>query len=238
MRCLAVMLLLLAQPVWAGPCRQALVLALDVSGSVNAQEYQQQVNGLADALDSPEVRHLILFGADAPVALAVFEWSSRNHQLMIQPWVMLNSPGALDAAIARIRQHRKQRAGLKTALGTALMHAAALLRQQPDCWRKTIDVSGDGPNNIGATPAQTYDTTDFGGATVNALVIGSTDRDFGLSDHDLQRYFEQEVLMGPGAFSIIAHGYADYARAMQLKLERELQLPIFGSLSADHEKQP
>lgn len=134
----------LGQAAEAQTCRLALVLALDVSGSVDPVEYVQQVSALAAALDHPDVRAEILDGSGALVSLAVFEWSSRNHQYVIQPWIAIDSSDALDAAIARIRSHRKVRAGLKTALGTALLFAASLLEDRSACWVKTIDVSGDG----------------------------------------------------------------------------------------------
>lgn len=218
----------------ARECRQALVLALDVSGSVNSTEFAQQIEGLANALDDAQVRALILQGSEAPVVLTVFEWSSRNHQHIIQPWISLDSTAALDSAILRIRSHRKVRAGLKTALGTALHFAAKLLQKQQHCWRKTIDVSGDGKNNIGATPKQVFALGAFEGIMVNALVVGdpaaTSVEGNGLSQAALRSYFETEVIRGPGAFAIIAQGYVDFARAMQLKLMREMSLPIFGRL--------
>lgn len=225
----------LAQPAMAQQCSHALVLALDVSGSVNPTEYAQQIDGLAAALNDPDIRALILSQADAPVSLAVFEWSSRNHQYVIQPWVRLNNAAALDGAILRIRSHRKVRAGLKTALGTALTYAAALLDLQAGCWRHTIDVSGDGTNNIGATPQMAYRLPNFDRVTVNALVVGDprngSAEGSGLTPEALQAYFEAEVLHGDNAFSMIANGYSDYARAMKRKLEKELALPIFGEAS-------
>ena len=221
-----------ALPVQAQSCRHALVLALDVSGSVNPTEYAQQVEGLATALNDPEVRSLILWSADAPVALAVFEWSSRNHQFIIQPWTSLDSPAALDQAILRIRSHQPVRAGLKTGLGTALTFGATLLEEQSHCWQRTIDVSGDGKNNIGRTPAEAYRMSAFSQITVNALVVGdppsASDEGTGISSQALVQYYEDEVIHGPRAFAMIADGHADYARAMRLKLLRELALPIFG----------
>ena len=237
MRLFLCLFLIVSSPAHALQCRQALVLALDVSGSVNEEEYQQQINGLAAALDSEAVRSLILFGADAPVSLAVFEWSSRNHQLLIQPWISLDGANALDLAIARIRAHRKQRAGLKTALGTSLMFAQALLEQRPDCWLHTIDVSGDGPNNIGATPQEVYQSIDFGRTTVNALVIGNTGWGTAEADRALEAYYQSSVIRGPAAFTMTAHGYSDYARAMQRKLERELQHPMLGQFDNGNEAQ-
>ncbi len=230
---LSLVLMCLPLAATAQQCRQALVLALDVSGSVDEAEFAQQINGLAAALDDPEVRSLILFGADAPVMLSVFEWSSQNHQYLIQPWVRLDSPAALDGAIARIRTHRKVRAGLKTALGRALEFSAALLTQQPRCWRHTIDVSGDGKNNIGPEARDLYALRMFDRVTVNALVVGDPGRDDGLgagiTTAELLAYFEQDVIHGPDAFTMVAQGYGDYARAMRRKLMRELEFPVLGA---------
>lgn len=226
--------LFLASAAQAEACRQALVLALDVSGSVNEFEYQQQIDGLAFALNDPEVRSLILLGDGPPVTLAVFEWSSRNHQFIIQPWIRLDSPQALDLAIARIRSHQKVRAGLRTALGTALGFAEGLLSQQSDCWQLTVDVSGDGENNIGATPADMYRRTAFDRITVNALVVVDSRTEMGdtinQSAEMLETYYKEQVIHGPNAFTMIAEGYADYGRAMRLKLIKELAPPVFGWL--------
>ena len=218
-------------------CRQALVFALDVSGSVNAQEFRDQVDGLAAALGSPEVRDLILTGTETPVVLAAFEWSSRNHQHVILPWTRITDAAALDRVIARIAAHRPVRAGLKTAMGQALLFAAEMLSGQAHCWTQTIDVSGDGRNNIGPVPRQAYELPQFSGVNVNALVIGQPDRDAAtstrpsLSREELRAYFETQVIKGPNSFAIVARGYADYARAMREKLLLELELPVFGALS-------
>lgn len=227
----------MASPVQAQQCSIALVLALDVSGSVDEAEYNQQITGLAAALNDPDVRSLIIFSADAPVSLAVFEWSSRNHQYIIQPWVSLNGPGALDRAITRIGSHQKVRAGLKTAMGTALDFGAAMLDQQSHCWQRTIDVSGDGTNNIGVSPQDVYRDPAFDQITVNALVVGNpsntSDDGTDLSPEALRHYYEAEVIHGPQAFAMVAYGYDDYARAMQRKLMRELALPVLGEIALD-----
>jgi hypothetical protein len=224
-----------ASAAQAQSCRQALLLALDVSGSVNATEYRQQTDGLAVALNAPDVRELILAGTDAPVMLAIYEWSSRNHQFVIQPWVALDSPAALDAVIENMRVHRPIRAGLKTALGTSLTFGAGMLDQQAHCWELTIDVSGDGRNNIGPTPSQAYALAGFERVTVNALVVGHPigfvpeARD--MAAQDLRAYFEAAVIRGPNAFAMVANGYGDYADAMRRKLIRELSQPMLGLLS-------
>jgi hypothetical protein len=235
MRVLLLMACLFGGAAQAQSCRQALLLALDVSGSVNALEYRQQTDGLAAALNAPEVRDLILTSMDAPVMLAIYEWSSRNHQFVIQPWIALNSTASLDRVIENMRAHRPVRAGLKTALGTSLTYGAGMLAQQDHCWQLTIDVSGDGRNNIGPTPAQAYELSEFDRVTVNALVIGDAlggkiDSN-GLSGEILRQYFEDEVIRGPQAFSLNANGYGDYAAAMRRKLIRELDQPMLGLLA-------
>ena len=229
----ALVLCIFAKGVSAETCRLALVLALDVSGSVNETEYAQQLEGLAFALSSPVVRSAIL-DEEPPVFISVFEWSSRNHQFMIQPWASLETHADIDRVIGRILAYRKQRAGLKTALSTALLFAADLLQEKANCWQRTIDVSGDGKNNIGPPIAQAYRQPLFNGITINALVVGSpsngrdTDASAGTTREALKRYYEQEVIRGTGSFALIAYGYADYARAMQEKLLREISTPILG----------
>ena len=227
--------MLLLAPISAGAsqCRLALVLALDVSGSVNDTEYRQQLDGLASALESPEVRQAVLSGA-AAVRLAAFEWSSQNHQFVVQPWITLDSHAAIDEAAMRIRTYQKRRAGLKTALSTALLFAAQMLQDQPDCWKHTIDVSGDGKNNIGPDLSLIYRLEAFADVTVNALVVGNpasarqTVADEELAKGALKLYYDQTVVHGPGAFSIVADGYRDYARAMRKKLLREMDPPVIG----------
>ncbi|KNG95444.1 DUF1194 domain-containing protein [Pseudaestuariivita atlantica] len=230
---LLVFLLSIASSVQAN-CRHALVLALDVSGSVNDAEYALQVDGLADALASDPIRRLLLNGLP-PVKIAVFEWSSQNHQGLIQPWIAVEDDAALERLIARIRAHRKQRVGLKTAIGRALEFSAALMAEVPECWQQTVDISGDGKNNIGPVPRDITAFAAFDRITVNALIVTAppaTPRDAtkaAAKARELRRYYEREVIHGPAAFTIEAEGYEDYARAMELKLARELRVPVFGA---------
>lgn len=215
-------------------CRQALVLALDVSGSVNDDEYWLQINGLADALDTPNIRALVLSGGNAHLRLAVFEWSSQNHQRIVLPWTSLQSDLDIDNAITRIRAHKKQRQGLKTAIGRAQQYALGLLQRQQACWQHTIDVSADGKNNAGPLPTAVYTHPDFRDVTVNVLVVNdpneATAKIKQASKANLDAYFATEVLHGAGAFTQETAGYEDYARAMRKKLEREISVPIIGMI--------
>lgn len=236
MRLLWAIALSLCLATQAFACRHALVLALDVSGSVDAIEYQQQVSGLAFALRDSAIQDIILANTEQPVLLAVFEWSSQNHQYLILPWTELSSSTALESAITRIERHTKVRAGLKTALGTALLFGQRMLEQYPSCWQHTIDVSADGRNNSGLSAQSAY-AKGFGRTTVNALVVGNPEAASGegpgIEPSTLLRYFETDVIRGAASFAMIADGYEDYARAMKEKLERELQSLVIGQNGAE-----
>lgn len=208
-------------------CRHALVLALDISGSVNAEEYALQLNGVAAALLSPKVQSLILEQPDAPISLAIFEWSSERHQNLILDWTEIKSRNTLANIAIKVRSHYKDRVTLKTAIGSALNYGKALLDQKTDCDQRTIDISSDGANNDGPPPKETYTTQDFSGITVNALVVTLEDAAekqniIVVSREKLVNYFRTQVLHGPGSFSMMAVGYKDYERAMIEKLLLEL----------------
>lgn len=214
----------LAAPAEAGVCRLALALALDVSGSVDEAEYRLMHEGLARALQAPEVVEAFLTGD--PVAIYVFEWAGQVLQKSLLPgWQMVQSEedlARIAEAIARFSGSPPHvRPYTPTALGTALAHAGEVLTKGPDCRASTVDVSGDGWNNDGFGPATAYAMAAYEGVTVNALVIHAGPEDEGR----LVEWFQREVLRGPGAFHILAQGYEDFERAMEAKLRRELELP-------------
>ena len=128
-------LLLACLPVTghAAPCRQALALGLDVSGSVDAREYRLQMGGVAQALDDPAVRDKLLLQPDAPVSLLIFEWSGPQDQAVVVPWTAIDGPAALDGVIATLRATGRRDATPGTALGTAMQFGADRLAQRPEC---------------------------------------------------------------------------------------------------------
>tara|TARA_R110000868_G_scaffold69764_10_gene205560 strand:- start:49042 stop:49707 length:666 start_codon:yes stop_codon:yes gene_type:complete len=197
-----------------GHCRLALVLALDVSASVDAAEYALQRDGLVAALRAPDIQRAILQGQGA-VALSVFEWSGRQQQVVVLPWVMLRDRAALEQAIGVIARARRSYSGFPTAAGYGLGFGAGMLREAPACDRQVIDVSGDGINNEGFAPALAYKHFPFDGVVVNGLAILGP-------DEGVQRFYREEILHGPGAFMVTAEGFEDFRRAMTLKLFREL----------------
>lgn len=210
----------------AAECRLALVLAIDVSSSVDAAEDALQRNGLAAALLAPEVQAAI-FAADLPVALTAFEWSGRYNQDTLVPWTLLDSPGTLLGVAQQIAGSTRSYAEFPTAMGYALGHAAGLFDTGPDCLFRTVDVAGDGENNEGFTPQHAYRHFPFTDVTVNGLVIDTPEY---TAEQSLVDYYRTEVRHGPGAFIETADGFDDYERAMRRKLERELRPRVIGGL--------
>ncbi|WP_245972378.1 DUF1194 domain-containing protein [Rhodovulum iodosum] len=213
-------------------CRQALAIGLDVSGSVDALEYRLQVDGLAAALEHPEVAAALLAMPNAPVRLAVFEWAGQTDQRLLLPWAEIESAAALAAAAGHLRDSRRRATTHTTGLGAALIAGGRMLGDQAACWKRTLDVTGDGKSNEGPRPRDVRAAPALAGITVNALVIGTDaanridHAEVGLGE--LTAYFRAEVIRGADAFVETAMGFADFEAAMVRKLLRELEVPVLG----------
>ncbi|WP_299623432.1 DUF1194 domain-containing protein [Tateyamaria sp.] len=210
----------------AAACRLALLLALDVSSSVDATEDQLQRGGLVSALTAPEVQ-AAFFASDDPVALAVYEWSGRYNQEVVLDWLLIDSPAALLRAAETVAASERSHNEFPTAMGYALGYGAEMLGRAPQCLYKTIDMAGDGQNNEGFGPLLAYREFPFRDVTVNGLVVNAAEF---ASETQLISFYQNEVLWGPGAFMEVAQGFEDYERAMRRKLERELTPPVIGAL--------
>ena len=212
-------------------CRQALALGLDVSGSVDAREYRLQMGGLAAALSAPRVRDKLLVMPDAPVRIIVYEWSGPGDQAIVVPWTEIDSIASLNTIVATLEQTTRRDASPGTALGVAMSEGARHLTAQSECWKRTLDISGDGKSNLGPRPRDVKARMAASGITINALVIGVDDPRMGdirqAEIGELSSYFRAEVIVGPDAFVQTAIGFADYARAMEEKLVRELDGLVF-----------
>ncbi len=213
-----VSLCLLAAP--ADACRLALVLAIDVSTSIDADEDRLQRSGLAAALTAPEVQDAF-FASPEPVALQIFEWSGRAHQTDLTGWTMIRTPDDLIAVAGTVARSARSATGLPTAMGHALAHAAIMLGKAPDCLFQTIDIAGDGINNEGFGPASVYATFPLDGVIVNGLVIAG-------AEAGVAEYYRDQVIRGPAAFIEVAQGFADFEAAMRRKLVRELASQVIG----------
>ena len=213
-----------ASPAFA--CRLALLLALDVSSSVDATEDRLQRGGLVAALTAPEVQ-AAFFANDMPVALAVYEWSGRYNQEVVLDWLLIDSPAALVVAAETVAASVRSHSEFPTAMGYALGFGAEMLARAPRCLRQTIDMAGDGQNNEGFGPLLAYREFAFDEVTVNGLVVNAAEF---TSETMLIEFYQTEVLRGPGAFLEVAQGFEDYERAIRRKLERELTPPVIGSV--------
>jgi len=223
----ATLSLVCAATLWASDavanCRLALVLALDVSASVDADDYVLQRDGLANALNLDVIRNAILNGAPGDVALYIFEWSGRYQQDVITDWTMLTSNADIDGVIDQIEGHKRIYREFPTSLGYALGYAAGKLDKGPLCDRKVIDVSGDGTNNEGFPPSAAYENFPFSGVTVNGLVIQGR-------EEGVLEFYQGQVAYGPGAFVEYAEGFRDFENAMGRKLFREINGMVLGSI--------
>lgn len=196
-------------------CRLALTLAIDVSSSVDEDEYALQKNGLAAALDASEVRDAILFGGRGYVALSVYEWSGFGQQVLQLDWQTLRSHDDIDRAAVAISEMERSHDDFPTSIGPALGFGVQLLSRASFCERKVIDVSGDGVNNDRYGPREAYRHFNVAGVTVNGLVVLG-------DDPGVAEYYLTEVLHGSQAFMITALGYEDFRAAMTRKLYREV----------------
>ncbi|WP_282181091.1 DUF1194 domain-containing protein [Aliiroseovarius marinus] len=199
-------------------CRQALALGLDVSGSVDSQEYRLQIDGLANALESPEVVDKLLASSKTVINLAIYEWSGPGHQRVLRDWTALTSRSVIADIADGLRQSTRVPANPSTGLGRAMLFGAEMLAQRPDCWTHSLDVSGDGQSNSGPRPQDVRQDRLLENVVVNALVIGAS-----IPDRDLTSYFEAYVLHGFGSFTMQAESFKEFETAMIKKLLREVQ---------------
>lgn len=237
-RHVACLMLLMSGSQALAECRQALALGLDVSGSVDAREYRLQMDGLAQALDAQSVRGALLDTPGSHVAIMVYEWSGPGDHAVVLPWTAVTSATGLDEVIETLRSTQRREASPGTALGDAMTLGAGFLGLQPDCWRHTLDISGDGKSNLGTRPRDVKPVLERHDLTINALVIGADAPQIGDTRQteiaELSAYFGAEVILGPDAFVETALGFDNYAGAMQRKLEREVSVMMLSQFSDQH----
>ncbi len=229
---------LLALAVWShaavAACRQALALGLDVSGSVDAEEYQLQREGVARALGHPDVRAALFQMPGSAIRLMVYEWSADDYQRILLPWTDLTDPARLNQAIATLRGAPTIQRPYSTAIGSAVLMGARELAAHGDCWKRTIDISGDGKANDGPRPPVVRDLPLLEGVTVNGLIIGADILAGGdrreVEVGELSAYFRSNILRGPDAFLEVALGFEAFEEAMVRKLLREISVVAIGRL--------
>ena len=211
---LTLVLFLAALP--ARGCDVALALTIDVSGSINADEYRLQMEGLAAALEDGAVVDALV-GAKARVA--VIQWSGSSRQEVTVPWTDLLRPGDVAVLAAQVRAAERPWQHFSTAIGDMLTIAGTMM-ETVDCKRKVIDISGDGFSNEGIEPSVMRDALVARGVDINALAIVNATAPL------LADYFRDHVIGGPNAFVYTATGFSDYPRAIRRKLLDEVTEPV------------
>lgn len=201
-------------PASVQACDLALLLAIDISGSVDDSEYRLQVDGTADALLDPEVRDALLYGN---VALAVMQWSSIDMQRLVQPWQMMQSPAAITAFADQARAQERAFGKADTAVADALNFAIAQFDSAPSCKRRVIDISGDGVQNAGSPLPRARARAIDNGIVINAIAIEG----IGLA---ISEFYRRSVVT-KGGFVQTARGHVEYPHAIRAKLLREIVRP-------------
>ncbi len=201
----------------AEPVDLELLLAVDVSPSINRQEYILQMRGLAQALRAPTVIAAIQSLAPDGVAMALLMWAGEGERRLVVDWRRLVDRAGAEAFADAVDQAPRLRSRGGTAIGDAIRHGAALIDGNRFVGRRSvIDVSGDGRANRGIDPAWARDAALAAGLTVNGLAIRN-------EVPDLDVYYGEYVVGGPAAFVESASGFEDFAEAMKRKLAREIR---------------
>lgn len=195
-------------------CEVALVLALDVSRSVDRDEYALMRDGIASAFLDDEVRQLIEW-MPGGIMVTVTQWGGERQQRQAVPWQRIEGKAGIVRFVEAFTAQSRGFWMADTAVSEALVHADGMFGGAADCQRRVIDVSGDGIANAGAQVAPIARVIGAKGVTINGLVITG-------ARPDPVRFFEEQVIGGPFAFVETANSYADYPRAMKRKLLREL----------------
>ena len=194
----------------------ALVLAVDASGSVNQYRFDLQRDGYVAAFRHPQVIAAITSGPHGAIAVTVMQWTGPAQQVQVVPWTRLGGAAAADAFAAAIAEAPRRLFGGGTSISGAIDTGVALIAQSPFTGlRRVIDVSGDGANNRGRPAAEARDDAVAGGIVVNGLPIVAI-------EPYLDRYYEANVIGGPGSFMIAAASYEHFADAVRRKLILEI----------------
>lgn len=193
-----------------------LLLSLDVSASVDAREFELMTGGLAKALMSREVGSAIRNGRIGAIAISVLQWSGYQEQNIKIDWIRVSSPLELRNLADRIAGMPRRYLGGATDIGGAINFSRKHINSAPfQTNRRTIDVAGDGANNVNENPSRERDITVKSGIIINGLaVIGETQA--------LVPFYNFFVKGGPAAFVEEARDYDSFGTAMRRKLIREI----------------
>ena len=205
------------------PVDVELVIAVDVSYSMDPEEQALQREGYVQALTSREFMRALREGANGKIAITYFEWAGQFDQKIIMPWRLIEGPESADSVAAEIAAAPYRRAS-RTSISGGLLFAKPLFDHSGyRGLRRVIDVSGDGANNAGALIVPTRDDVLAAGITINGLPIMLKRPARGTMDiENLDVYYEDCVIGGPGAFVVPIHERKQFIEATRTKLVLEI----------------
>ncbi|MBY0332330.1 MAG: DUF1194 domain-containing protein [Acetobacteraceae bacterium] len=207
----------------AEPVDVLLVLAVDVSRSVDEDEAKLQREGYRAAVADPAVIEAIRGGMIGAIAIAYVEWAGAEYQRLVLPWQRLGT--AADAELWSERLAEAPRASLSwTSISGGIDFSRRVIADAPfEATRRVIDVSGDGVNNSGGPVEVARDRAVAEGITINGLPIVNDRPTFGrMPPVPLDEYYRDSVVGGPGAFVIVAEDFVSFGKAVKRKLIREI----------------
>lgn len=209
-----------------------LVLAIDVSTSVDAAEFELQRQGLSQAFLHPDVVGAVSAAGDLGIAVALVQWSGRGRQHLSVDWSLVTDAASAATFANRIAAAPRSIEGM-TAIGDAIdFSAAALAANTFQGRRLVIDVSGDGTGQA-ARSAAARDRAVARGITVNGLVIDNEDIDLGeLAKLDVRAHYSNHVIGGFGAFLMNATDFVDFRTVIRRKLVREIIGPATATIES------
>ena len=215
---LAVSLMAFLKPALAvqakTPVSIELVLAVDVSLSVDDVEFDLQMTGIANAFRAPQI--IALIAQHQGVAVTLLQWSTNVDERYMIPWHLLHDRASILSFADKVERLRRDPVREFTAIGKAIEFGMRLIGSNAfDGRQLKIDVSADGRNNTGSLPADFWKAAHAEGIVINGLPIL-------INTYNLDTYFREKVIHGPGAFIEIATDYRDFARAFLRKLTREI----------------
>jgi hypothetical protein len=200
----------------------ALVLAVDVSRSMDADEQRLQRDGFVEAFLSPAVHEAIRKGVIGRIAVTYVEWSGVDQQRVVVPWMLVDGPERATAFSDRLSDSPRGVIFLTSISGAIDFGVRLFSQSEVDPLRRVIDISGDGPNNNGRTVTLARDDAVASGITINGLPF-LLKRPSGRGEiENLDLYYLDCVIGGPGAFIVPVREAHHFADAIKTKLVREI----------------
>lgn len=223
------------------PVDLQLVIAADVSLSMDPEEKRLQSAGFAAAFRDPEIVSAITEGPSGRISVAYFEWGGRRLQRMVVPWMVIDGVESAWNFASHIERARSSTLRGGTSVAAALDYAGAMLDESVSAPRRIVNLSSDGIDDRALDLDGIRKNLFAGGVTVNAMAILYKGRLHGvvegvedtMTPADMLAYFRDRVIGGPGAFVEPVWSVADYKDAIRRKLLREIRHPALSAGLAD-----